>query len=225
MTIKGLIFDFDGLILDTELPEFQVWEDIYKSYGLKIPLDMWLKTIGTKNESFDVFSYLENNVGNIILDRHKIICQQKSLFDKKMKTQRVRPGVKNYIKDAKNRDLKIAIASSSPFDWLEKYLTGLDVLDSFDIIVTSNDVKNVKPSPDLYNLALQKLNIKAPEAISFEDSYNGILAAKSADIFCVAVPNGITSHMNLDIADMIITSLESIELDQIIQYFYNQSIA
>jgi len=85
----------------------------------------------------------------------------------------------------------------------------------FDVVCTRDDVSTVKPDPALYLLALEKLDVGAGEAIAFEDSPNGILAAKRAGIFCIAVPNPLTERLSLDQADRRLKSLEEFDLDHV----------
>jgi HAD superfamily hydrolase (TIGR01509 family) len=222
MSIKGLLFDFDGLILDTEMPEFQVWEEIYNSFGVKLPLDLWLQNIGTTDHAFDVVSYLEEKSSKDGFNREIIIARHRELFDKKIKSEKPLPGVEEYINKAKELGIKVAVATSSPRSWVGGHLSRLNMLNSFDGIVSSDDVEYVKPSPDIYLHALAIMHINPDEAIAIEDSHNGIIAAKSAGIYCVAVPNMITEHLDLSRADLIVKSLTAISLEKLIELVVHQ---
>ena len=215
MTIKGLIFDFDGLILDTETPDFSAWQQIFTSYKAELPLEKWEACIGTTNEVFDVISFLEDQIEKKV-DRDQLKSLHRSMLLEILETQKALPGVEDYLKRAKELRLKVAVASSAPFIWLQKHLTRLELFHEFDAIVSSNDVKKVKPYPDLYLEALKKLNIKNNEAIAFEDSMNGMKAAQDAGIYCVVVPNSVTRQMQWDNANLIINSMAAVKLDKII---------
>jgi HAD superfamily hydrolase (TIGR01509 family) len=127
-------------------------------------------------------------VQNLSLERHAQIMEGKNIL----------PGVEDYLKAAKSLGLKIGLASSSSLDWVEKYLKQFTLFDYFDCIYTRDDVKNVKPDPELYEKALQFFNISGDEAIAFEDSPNGLRAAKTAGLCCVAIPNEITAKLDFN---------------------------
>jgi HAD superfamily hydrolase (TIGR01509 family) len=223
MTIKGLIFDFDGLILDTETPDFTTWQKIFLSYNINLPFEKWAQCIGTSNDAFDVVSYLEEQIDEKI-DHAQIRDFHKKLLLDDLLTQSTLPGVEEYIKRAKDLRFKLAVASSSSFQWLESHLTRLNLINEFDAIVSSNDVKEVKPHPALYLEALNKLNLNANEVIAFEDSINGMNAAQAANIFCVVVPNSVTRQLNWDKADLIINSMAAVKLEKIISVANEQTI-
>jgi beta-phosphoglucomutase-like phosphatase (HAD superfamily) len=97
--IKALIFDFDGLILDTEVPEYQSWVELYQTYGSKLPLDKWLASIGTTN-AFNPYEYLEQQLGQPI-DRPAVRTQRRARFAELMADQTILPGVQDHIVRAK----------------------------------------------------------------------------------------------------------------------------
>jgi HAD superfamily hydrolase (TIGR01509 family) len=128
----------------------------------------------------------------------------------------VRPGVLDYIAEGRRLGLKVGVASSSPRSWVAGHLTRLGIVDLFDCLCTSEDVVTVKPDPALYLLALARLGASADESIAFEDSPNGILAAKRAGLFCVAVPNPLTSQLPLDLADVRLNSMTDMPLSELL---------
>lgn len=215
MTIKAFIFDFDGLILDTETPDFEAWQDVFQQHGHFLPLSEWQKSLGTSRKVFDPPTYLEELLGHpidkkAVEHRHQVIslariCQQKTL-----------PGVTELLVSARERGIKLAVASSSSSDWVWLNLARLDLAHYFDTICTGNEVHEVKPNPAVYLLALKELGVKPEEAVVFEDSPNGIRGAKNAGIFCVAVPNGVSSQLNVEHADLIIKSLADITINEIL---------
>jgi HAD superfamily hydrolase (TIGR01509 family) len=213
--IKALIFDFDGLILDTEVPEYESWLDLYQSYGCILPLEKWLECIGTA-DAFNPYEELEMRLGKPI-DRAAVRLQRRVRFAELMADQTILPGVQDYIATAKQLGLKLAVASSSPRDWVVGHLSRFGLDSQFDAICCGDEVKFTKPDPALYLAALQKLEVQAHEAIAFEDSPNGILAAKRAGLFCVAVPNALTRQLSLSLADFEMSSLSNLPLEQIIQ--------
>jgi HAD superfamily hydrolase (TIGR01509 family) len=211
--IAALIFDFDGLIVDSETPGFQAWSEIYATHGCTLPFDKYSACIGTIG-GFDLHAYLEEqsrrSIARTDLER---ACNRRWL--ELMHAQPLLPGIAACVSSAKRRGLKLAIASSSTEKWVTRNLRKFGLLDEFDAVCTSDHVSAVKPDPALYLLALEKLGVRADEAIAFEDSPNGILAAKRAGLYCVAVPNPLTKDLSLDLADRRVPSLEGFDLDDV----------
>ncbi len=214
--IRALIFDFDGLILDTEGPIFQSWQELYESYGGQLSFSTWAKIIGTVSNEFDHFEELEKQIGSP-LDRAKLSPQRRQRELDLIAEQPLQPGVENYLKDAKLIGLKIGLASSSPCSWVTGHLTQRGLIDYFDCIYARDDVKVVKPDPELYLSVLEELGVRADQAFVIEDSPIGITAAQRAGLFCVAVPNALTALMPLDHADMRLDSLTDISLEELIR--------
>jgi HAD superfamily hydrolase (TIGR01509 family) len=214
--MRALIFDFDGLILDTEMPDYQAWEQVYQSYGVTLPLEKWGSIIGGNAESdFEPYGYLESLVGKPV-DREQIwVTRRKSYLDT-LESQPVLPGVMDYLNAAKQKNLGLAIASSSPENWVEGHLSRLELRDYFDVVVTADDVMHTKPSPELFLLAAQQMKVDPAATIVLEDSPNGIKAAKRAHMFAVAVPNKVTRQLDLSEADLQLNSLAEMPLNDLL---------
>jgi HAD superfamily hydrolase (TIGR01509 family) len=217
MTIKGLIFDFDGLILDTETPDVIAWVKIYKKYGQEFDFSEYASAIGSVYEFSGPARNLVNLVPSLNLDG--ILQEWLKLEKELIEKQPIQPGIMDYLKSANQLNLQLAIASSAERTWVRGHLIRLGIEDSFNFIHTVDDTKISKPSPALYNLAMKSLQLKPVEVIAFEDSTNGISAAKAAGIFCVAVPNQITRLLQLDQADLILDSLANLPLSQLLIRF------
>jgi len=221
--IRAIIFDFDGLIVDTEVPDFQSWQEIYQMYGCHLPLSTWATCIGGSVDLFNPYDYLEEQLGRPI-EREKIRSKRRQRYIELVEMQPILPGVKDYIDKAKLMRLKIGLASSSSRDWVIGHLSRLGLLAHFDCIKCSDDVKHVKPNPELYSSVLNELNLRDDEGIVFEDSANGILAAKRAGLFCVAVPNPMTIHLSLDLADLQLNSLADLPLEDLLLRVQNNRV-
>jgi beta-phosphoglucomutase-like phosphatase (HAD superfamily) len=116
--------------------------------------------------------------------------------------------------------LKTAVVSSSDTAWIERHLGRLGRLEGLDAIVAANgDTSRAKPRPDLYLEALERLGLEPAEAIAFEDSPNGIRAAKAAGVACVAVPGPTTATLALDEADLVLESLADVPLAELLERF------
>ena len=220
--IRGLIFDFDGLILDTELPEFDAWQSVYAEHGAALSMDAWAICVGTAADVFDPIADLEQQIGRA-LDGETIHRQHKALRLSIIHAQPILPGVVDVLNDAKARGLKLAVASTSRRAWVAGHLERLGLIDYFDCLRCGDEVENVKPAPDLYRAALDCLGLAPNEAIAFEDSPNGVLAATRAGLYCVAVPNPVTRQLSLDHADRQIASLADLALGSLLAELNNHT--
>jgi HAD superfamily hydrolase (TIGR01509 family) len=214
LRVKALIFDFDGLILDTETPEYQVWQAIYRENGFELPHTEWAKIIGGAGLSdFDAAEHLsvlsQGQLDSVSL-RDRFLSESHALIH----SQSILPGVMDYIHVAKRLKLKLVIASSSAHSWVDTHAKRLGIFDHFDAIICGDDVGpgRTKPNPGLYLLALDRLKVRKEEAIVFEDSPNGVKAANRAGIFVVAVPNPLTSTLLIEGADLKLDSLNKLSL-------------
>lgn len=213
--IRAIIFDFDGLILDTEGPVYQSWKDLYADFNLSLPFSSWSIFIGTMEVPYTPYDMLEKQLGRAV-DRQALEQQRQKCEDEMILKKPIMPGVESYLEAAHRLGLKLGIASSSSCEWVTGHLTRLDILSKFDCIKASDDVEITKPDPALYLAALDCLEVNSIQAIAIEDSPNGILAAKRAGLTCVAVPNSLTSQLNLEKADLRLTSLIDLSLDELL---------
>jgi HAD superfamily hydrolase (TIGR01509 family) len=205
VAIRALLFDFDGLIVDTETPSFASWQEVYREHGEKLPLERWAAIVGTIG-GFEPLDYLEELHGPV--DREAVQARRDEHEISLLEIEELRPGVLDYLEEAQRVGLKTAIVSSSTQQWVNRHLARLEQAEHFDEIVTADlDQARAKPRPTLYLEALKRLGVSADEAIAFEDSPNGVTAAKAAGIFTVAVPNGVTASLGLEEADLRLESL------------------
>lgn len=216
MAIHALIFDFDGLILDTEWPVYQSWVELYDEMGAELPFETWAGIIGTSSgEHFDPLALLESHVGP--LPERQAVAQRRRAREHELVLQQpVLPGVVDYLNTAYQRGLKLGLASSSNLDWVGGHLERLGLRHYFQAVHTSDDVERTKPDPALFQLALQSLKVRPEHAIVLEDSPNGVTAARRAGIFTVAVPNPLTSRLDLSHADLVLTSLAEMPLEALL---------
>jgi len=213
--IQALIFDFDGLILDTEISAFQSWQEIYQEYCCELPLEKWVACVGGGVELFDPCDYLETLLNGPI-ERETLLHRRRLRHHEMISALSALPGVEEYILAAKQLNLKLAVASSSSREWVEGHLGRLKLLKYFDCLCCGDEVAHKKPHPELYLTALTALDVQANEAFALEDSPNGVWAAQRAGLFCVAVPNIITRELPLAHADLRLTSLTAMSLVDVI---------
>jgi HAD superfamily hydrolase (TIGR01509 family) len=210
--IRALLFDFDGLLLDTEGPSYRAWVEVYERHGHDLTLDLWSAAIGTIN-GFDPVMHLQG-LGVSLDEQAQEARRQRDL--ELCDVEEMRPGVAELLDEADRRGIAKAIVSSSSDWWIERHLRPRGLLDRFDAMICANgDEERAKPRPTLYLEALEQLAAPAAEAVAFEDSPNGAKAAKAAEIFCIAVPNEVTSALDLSVADRVVASLAEVDLDEL----------
>jgi len=213
--IRALVFDFDGLILETETPAYETWAEIYKEHGHELPLDRWFDYIGREGGFFDAADHLAALVGEGF-DREAARKRRDTRKTELIDALDVMVGVREYVADAKGLGLRLAVASSSSRKWVLGHLERLRLHAEWDGVFTRDDVARTKPAPDLYLAAVEALGVEPREAVAFEDSRNGIAAAKDAGLLCVAVPNALTAAMDLSRADLRLGSLAETPLERLL---------
>lgn len=215
MDCQALIFDFDGTILDTETPEYQSWQEIFSGHGLEMPLGYYAGFIGKSNDTASPFDYLEEKLGRPV-ERDSLRKRFRERIQEIVATQAVLPGVLDYLVTARRLGLRIGLASSSGSAYVTSHLERLGLRPFFDCVRGSTDVKNAKPDPELYLSVLAAFNLQPDQAIALEDSPNGVLAARRAGLFCVAIPNAITGQLSLDHASLRLQSLADLPLESLL---------
>jgi beta-phosphoglucomutase-like phosphatase (HAD superfamily) len=214
--IQGLIFDFDGLILNTEETEYAAWEEIFQEHGAHLPEEDWALSMGIPADDFDVVGLLEQATG-LHYDRGELKARARRRFLDLLVLETTRPGVKEYLQSASTLGLPVALATSSRLSWVEGHLQRLDLWDYFKAVCTAEDVIRVKPDPALFLLAASRLSLNPVETIVFEDSLKGVQAAKAAGCYCVAVPHRLSNLDGHNLADRVITSMSDTPLEILIE--------
>jgi HAD superfamily hydrolase (TIGR01509 family) len=214
--IKALIFDFDGLILDTETPELEIWRGIYREFGHDISLEMWGQIVGGAAASdFRPLPYLQTLTGRDLTPLNLLarVSEQNVI---RIAAQQPLPGVLGMLRAARRLGLKLAVASSSRHRWVDGHLHRLGMTHFFEAVKCSDDVSRTKPEPELYLSALEALGVSPDEAVAFEDSPNGVTAARRAGIFVVAVPNQVTAQLKFEGENLRLQSLADLSLDELL---------
>jgi len=219
--IRAFLFDFDGLILDTELASRAGWELLYRQHGHELPTDLWATLVGTTHAPWNPMEHLEGLVGRP-LEREALNERRYAHELALIEAEELRPGIEEYLAAARRLDLKRAIVSSSSRRWVDMHLKRLEEAVGWDAICTADgDPARAKPAPTLYLEALELLDVTPGEAVAFEDSPNGVLAAKAAGVFCVAIPNEVTRELGLEEAgaDLVLESLADLAPDVLLRRF------
>lgn len=212
--MKAVVFDFDGVIIDTEQARYDAWQKIYSSYGCFLPLDIWVQSIGKAQYAIHPYDYLQKNTG-IQIDPAEIHALHKRLEVEITDKMPLLPGVKDRIDEAKELGMALAVVSSSSRAWVGGHLKRRGLLDNFKILICREDTEHHKPSPVPYLKAVNILGCGAAQAFAIEDSPTGIEAAVSAGLYCIGVGCSMTCDMDLSRANIIVKSLEEISFSNL----------
>jgi HAD superfamily hydrolase (TIGR01509 family) len=207
MRAPALIFDFDGLLVDTESSALLAWREQFAVHELDFPLEVWHSYIGSQGSQEAMMAAVR--AGGIDFEDAELRAEWRQRHNLIANEEPLRAGVMAFLDEAIAAGSHLAIASSATRDWLDAHLDRLGIRPLFDV-VCARDNGRVKPSPDIYLAALAGLRVAADDAIAFEDSPNGITAAKAAGLMCVAVPNAVTAALPLDAADLRVESFTEI---------------
>ena len=213
--IRALVFDFDGLILETEGPIFLSWQELFASFGFPLPFEIWATTIGSAEAEFNPARELERLAGHA-LDWPAIEAGRQQRELALIARQPILPGVEQTLQDARRLGLRLGLASSSSCKWVAGHLRERGLWAYFDVVRAADDVRLTKPDPELYLAVLAELGVHGSEAVALEDSPNGIRAAKAAGMYCVAVPNKLTRQLALGEADLCVESLADLPLERLL---------
>jgi len=213
--VRAFLFDFDGLLVDTETAARAGWELLFREHGHELPPDKWAVMIGTI-DGWDIWGHLEELAG-VPLDREGLNARRVEHELSLLELEGLRPGIVEYLEASEQLGIRRAIVSSSSRGWIDRHLARLERAAGWDAIVTADfDRARAKPRPTLYLEALEQLAVDAREAIAFEDSPNGVRAATAAGIFTVGVPNAITRDLGLHEADLVVESLADLPPEQLL---------
>ena len=216
MTVAAVVFDFDGLILETEEPIYIALRELWADHGHELTVEMWARSIGTNSaDAFDAVAEL-NVLAGTDYTEDALMPRLRPRIDALVEAGDVLPGVLEWVTEAEDLGLGIGIASSSSRRWVVGHLERLGHGPRFPVVSCFDDVQAYKPAPDAYLEACRRLGVDPVDALAVEDSYNGVLAAKAAGMTCVAVPNAMTRHLDFSGADLVVDSLATMSLSEVI---------
>ena len=219
--IDAVVFDFDGTMLDTETPYFRAWSEAYTEHGLELTVEEWSTCLGTHG-GFDPLEDLAAKGAEF--DPDDLWDRMRARKDELTDVDTLLPGIREWIQEAGQLGLAIAVASSSTHDWVNGHLTRLALADRFGHVSCREEGVPAKPAPDLYLRACEALGVHPTRAIAIEDSPNGVTAAKAAGMYCIAVPHALTASLDLGAADLIFPSLARRPLERVIADLTSNSV-
>jgi HAD superfamily hydrolase (TIGR01509 family) len=203
---RAVVFDMDGLLLDTETLWQQAETELFRQHGAEFTLDDKLAVMGT-TEDFTA-RYFADRLGRPVAEGYALFGEMRQIMLGLLRLQvQGRPGAVELVERLRGQ-VPLALASNSSRELVDTALATARLSDAFDAIVTSDDVTDGKPAPDIYLLACQRLGVRPEDSLALEDTASGIAAAKAAGLACIAVPQ--FAETDVTEADRVIDSLEEL---------------
>lgn len=209
---KAVLFDFDGIIIDSEWPIYESWQRVFEGEGHTLALETYVKCIGSDFDTWSPEKYLEDLTGKNY-DWPVINAQRQVELEADLVGVEPLPGVLSLFEKLKSADyahVKLAIVSSSSHRWVDAWLDKLDLLRYVDEVVCRGDAPRIKPAPDLYLEAVRRFSLLPEECLVIEDSLNGVIAGNAAGCVTLAVPSRLTHILDFSLADAVAESLEEL---------------
>ncbi|WP_203790128.1 HAD family hydrolase [Paractinoplanes rishiriensis] len=211
MTVKALIFDFDGLLMDTETTLLESWVWEWRRHGLELdPAGFFADHGGDANDGRYAALAAAVGPGYDRASSHTLRMAHRAELNVALQPA---PGVVGWLDRAAELGLRLAVASSSASGHVSSMLRQAGLLARFEVLATGDEVAAHKPDPAVYLLALQRLGLPAGQAVAFEDTAHGVAAARAAGLRCVAVPNPHADHARFGAADLVVASAADVPLD------------
>ncbi|MDX1681043.1 MAG: HAD family phosphatase [Akkermansiaceae bacterium] len=208
MAIRAVLFDFDGILVDTEWAIYQAWLRTFQAHDHDLPLELYTRCIGSDFDTWSPKTHLEELTGNAF-DWHDLDAKRQIEIRRDLEDQREMEGTQDCLKTLAAQCIPAAVVSSSSHDWVDGWLDRLDLRIHFQTIVCRGDAERIKPAPDLYLEAARRLALKPEQCLVIEDSLNGVRSAKAAGMKVWAVPNRVTACLDFEPADQVFRSLSA----------------
>ncbi len=219
MPLSALIFDFDGLIIDTESAIYEAWKEFYAYHDQPLELATWAQCVGTDFGDYNPKAELEQLTGRSF-DWAAVERELEARVRELLTHYDALPGVRELLADASAHGLPCSVASSSPLSWVTGWLHYLELDYAFQNVSCRDHVERIKPAPDLFLHAAGRLSVVPEDVIVLEDSLNGLHAALAAGMKCVSVPGPTTRHLDLGAAWMQVDSLADLSIPHLCERFH-----
>ncbi|MES2921147.1 MAG: HAD family phosphatase [Verrucomicrobiota bacterium] len=206
MNFAAVLFDFDGVLVDTEGAIYQAWLRNFQIHGHDLPLDVYTRCIGSDFATWSPKTHLEELSG-LSFDWHDLDARRQEEILRDLTDEGTMPGVIPLLEQLTRAETRRAVVSSSSHHWVDGWLEKLEFAHHFETVVCRGDAPQIKPAPDLYLEAAKRLGLQPAECLVIEDSLNGMIAAKAAGMTVWIVPNRVTAGLDFSEADRIFPSL------------------
>jgi len=209
MLPSAVLFDFDGILVDTEWAIYQAWLDTFRKEGHDLPLSLYTRCIGSDFDTWSPKAYLEELTGNDF-DWKKMDEDRQVLIRAELDEYGPIHGVTELLGEIRRRGIPLAVVSSSSHSWVDGWLERLELAAFFREVVCRGDAPRIKPAPDLYLAAAERLGLEPESCLVIEDSLNGLLSASAAGMRTWIVPNRVTSALDFSDADGVFPDFSSL---------------
>ncbi|MEO0292787.1 MAG: HAD family phosphatase [candidate division WOR-3 bacterium] len=216
--LKAVIFDLDGVIIDSEPFHYEVNKKIFAHLGINMSEKEYESYIGTSHEY--MWSKIKRKY-NLPQAVSELVNMQVSGNINYIKNEKIEgiEGVVSLLSRLKKANIKMAIASSSPKEVIELVINKLKISQYFSAIVGGEELKRSKPAPDIFLKAAERLKVEPANCVVIEDSENGVKAAKAAGMKCIGFKNPNSGNQNLKKADFIIEKYSSLKMSSLRNLF------
>ena len=204
-----MLFDFDGILVDTEWAIYEAWRRTFRAHGHELPLDVYTRCVGSDFDTWSPKTHLEELTGSSF-DWHQLDAERQVEIRADLEKAGPMPGVVPLLEKLRSQGAAVAAVSSSNHAWVDGWLEKLRLASYFTTTVCRGDAPRIKPAPDLWHEALRRLGKEAGRCLAIEDSFNGVKSAKAAGLTVWAVPNRTTAGIDFSLADRVLTSLEAL---------------
>lgn len=211
--MRALVFDYDGLIVDSETPEYHCWKKVYEDHGEALPVQDWVHVVGGAHQ-FDMRAELERRLGRAIEGWERVDAGRVEHFRSIFEGQPLLPGVQALFDEGRRLGWRIGVASNSTSGWVRSGLQRFGLAGHVSALRARDTAARPKPDPAPYLEVLAELGARAGASFAFEDSAPGVAAGRAAGLTVIAVPNTLTRHHDLSAAHHLLESLEHFKLPE-----------
>ena len=209
MNFAAVLFDFDGVIVDTEMAIYQAWRSTFLAHGHDLPLEIYTRCIGSDFDTWSPKTHLEELTG-LGFDWHQLDTDRQIEIRRALEGYGPMPGAAALLETLAQRDVTRAVVSSSNHQWVDGWLERIDLARHLPLTICRGDAPRIKPAPDLFLEAARQLGVDPSDCLVLEDSANGLLASTAAGMTTWIIPNDVTRGLDFSAADRVLTSLEEV---------------
>jgi HAD superfamily hydrolase (TIGR01509 family) len=215
VSVAAVIFDFDGLLMDTETTALASWQWVWRQHGLELDVSAFFAEHGG-DITEERYARLATAVGpgfSRAVSHARRIAYRDGLHEE----LGLSGGIRDWLDDARTLALRLAVASSSPAAWVQGHLSRVGMLSWFEVLACGDEVALAKPDPAVYKLALRRLGVAPERGVAVEDTPHGVAAARAAGLRCIAIPNPHANPDRFGAADVVLRSAAEASLSEVLE--------
>ncbi|MCX6878572.1 MAG: HAD family phosphatase [Verrucomicrobia bacterium] len=209
MKFSAVLFDFDGVLVDTEWAIYQAWRRMFEAHGHALPLAIYTRCIGSDFATWSPKTHLEDLTGTGF-DWHDLDARRQGEITAELADTGPMPGASALLERLATTGTPCAVVSSSSRHWVDGWLERLGLARHFQTTICRGDAPAIKPAPDLFLAAAARLGVDPSACLVIEDSLNGVIAAQAAGMTAWAVPNRVTAELDFAMAARVFADLTEV---------------